>query len=240
MVKIAIDLSTNKKYLIKNPTLDFHTSSGTIVAKDLEKEGRIQSNKNNPFFILPPSLADFWELMARGPQVIIHKDIGMILAKTGLNHTHKVLDAGGGSGSLCLALANVAKEVLVYEINPEHYDVIQKNIKLLSITNISLKQQDIYQGIDETGFDVITLDLPEPHQVLPYMNKSLKEGGHLVIYVPNLTQAQEFVKHLKGSKLKLIEILELIERKWKIEERILRPEFDMLGHTGFLIFCRKW
>ena len=38
----------------------------------------------------------------------------------------------------------------------------------------------------------------------------------------------------------VLETLELIERKWKIEDKIMRPEFQMLGHTGFLTFCRKF
>ena len=240
MATLAIDLTANKKYLIKNTSLDFHTANGSLAAGDLKKSGRIKSNKNQPFLITDLTLADFHEVMARGPQIIIHKDIGMILAKTGLNNAHRVVDAGGGSGALCLALANVAKEVVVYELNPEHYDVIQKNIKLLNITNVILKQQDVYKGIDETELDLITFDLPEPHQALAHAAKSLKEGGHLIIYQPNLTQVQEFLKNLKGSKLKLVEILELIERKWKIEDKIMRPEFEMLGHTGFLVFCRKW
>ncbi len=240
MAKVAIDLSTGKKYLVKNTTLDFHTVSGSIAAADLVKNGRVKSNKGSTFFITEVTLADYYELMARGPQIVNHKDAGLILARTAVNHTSRVLDAGGGSGALCLALANVVGEAFVYEINAEHYDVIAKNVKALGVTNITLKHADVYKGIDEVGLDLITFDLPEPHRALAHAAKALREGGHLVVYVPNLTQAQEFMANLKGSKIAFIDMLELIERKWKIEERILRPEFDMLGHTGFLIFCRKW
>ncbi len=238
--KVAIEIGTGKKFLIKDSTSEFHTASGILSPKDIQKGGRIKSTKGETFIILEPQFADLWEMFARGPQVMIHKDIGLIITKTGVNKDSMVLDAGGGSGSLCLSLANICKEVTVYEINAEHYDVITKNKKLLGFENLTLKHQDIYKGIDEANLDLITFDLPEPWKALPHASKALKEGGHLVVYLPNLTQAQEFVKSLKGSKVSFVEMVELIERKWKIEDKILRPEFQMLGHTGFLIFCRKW
>ena len=46
--------------------------------------------------------------------------------KTGINKDSEVVDAGGGSGSLCLSLANICKKAAVYEINPEHHKVVQK------------------------------------------------------------------------------------------------------------------
>ncbi|MDO8655964.1 MAG: methyltransferase domain-containing protein, partial [Nanoarchaeota archaeon] len=157
----------------------------------------------------------------------------------GINKDSEVLDAGGGSGSLCLSLANICKKVTVYEIHPEHHKVVQKNIDLSGLNNVTLKKDDIYQGIKEKELDLITLDLPEPWQVVKHAEKSLKEGGFLVIYLPNLTQMQRFLASLKGTSLKMLETVELLERKWAINEQIMRPEFQMLGHTGFMAFCRK-
>ena len=34
--------------------------------------------------------------------------------------------------------------------------------------------------------------------------------------------------------------IELIEREWEIDEKRARPKFQMLGHTGFLIFAKKY
>ena len=116
---------------------------------------------------------------------------------------------------------------------------MQKNIVLSGLTNVTLKQDDIYKGIKEKELDLITLDLPEPWQVIKPAEKSLKDGGYLVIYLPNLTQMQKFLVSLKGSSFKVLETIELLERKWAINEQIMRPEFQMLGHTGFMAFCRK-
>jgi tRNA (adenine57-N1/adenine58-N1)-methyltransferase catalytic subunit len=239
--KILVEQKTGKKYFIKELDDDFHTSSGVISKEELKsKKEIVESNKGKRFFLFKPTFPDLWESLTRGPQVMIQKDIGMVMAKTGINRDSKIVDAGGGSGSLCLSLANICKEITVYEINPEHYDIIAKNIKLFGMNNVHLKQGSIYNGIKETNLDLINLDLPEPWQVIEHAEKALKLGGHLVVYLPNLNQVKMFIDSTKRSKINVIETLELIERTWKIEDRIMRPEFQMLGHTGFLIFCRRF
>jgi len=239
--KILIHQKTGKKFFVKDKNEEFHTSFGIITAKNLSADKEIvESSKNEKFIVLEPKFSDLWEDLLRGPQVMIHKDIGMILAKTGANHTFKVADAGGGSGSLCFSLANVCSQITVYEINPEHYKILSKNKDTFGLQNITLKQENIYEGIEENDLDLITLDLPEPWKVLEHAEQKLKIGGHLVIYLPNLTQVKLFVDSVGRGRIKVVETLELIERKWKIEDKIMRPEFEMLGHTGFLVFCRKF
>ncbi|PIN73900.1 tRNA methyltransferase [Candidatus Woesearchaeota archaeon CG10_big_fil_rev_8_21_14_0_10_45_16] len=236
--KILIEERTGKKYYVKDLAEDFHTSAGIISKNDLKKNKAV-SSKGKHFTILTPTFVDFWENLQRGPQVMIQKDIGLILARTGVNSGSKIVDAGGGSGSLCLSLANVCKEVTVYEIHPEHYDIIQKNVKNIGFKNLILKQDNIYNGIAEKELDLITLDLPEPWQVTEHAEKALKEGGFLVVYLPNLGQVKLFLDSTRRTGITVLETVELIERKWKIEDNIMRPEFQMLGHTGFLTFCRK-
>ena len=110
---------------------------------------------------------------------------------------------------------------------------------MVGLKNIKLKQQDIIKGIVEKEVNLITLDLPEPWKVTALAEKVLKVGGFLVVYLPNLLQVKEFIASTKNTSIKVLETIELLERKWKIDEKIMRPEFEMLGHTGFLTFCRK-
>ena len=241
ILKILIEKKTGKKYSVKSLEEDFHTSAGIISAKDLQSTSTaLTSSKGEKFILINPVFADLWEQLQRGPQVVIQKDIGLIIAKTGINQNSVVVDAGGGSGSLCLSLANICKEITVYETNPDHYDIIAKNAKFCNIKNIILKQENIYQGIPEQNVDLITLDLPEPWQVTRHAEQSLKTGGFLVVYLPNLHQVKMFIDSTARTQITVIETIELLERKWKIDDKIMRPEFDMLGHTGFLTFCRKW
>ena len=233
--RVLLHCKTGKKFFVKDTTDDFHTQFGVV--SSFEEE--VKSSSGEKFICLDPQFSDLWEQLKRGPQVMIQKDIGLILAKTGVNTDFKIVDAGGGSGSLCLSLANLCKEITVYEINPEHYDIIEKNKNLFGIKNLNLKQDNVYNGIAENNLDLITLDLSQPWRVTDHAVKALKEGGHLVIYLPNLNQVKMFIDSCKRTTIKVIETIELLERKWKIEDKIMRPEFDMLGHTGFLIFCRK-
>ncbi len=238
--KIIIDKETGTKYVVKNIKEDFHTSAGVIKSKDLQfAKGIVTSSKGKDFFVLESQFADLWENMQRGPQLMLPKDIGWILAKTGVNGQSKIVDAGGGSGSLCLSLANVCKEVIVYEVNREHHRILLKNIAAFGFTNINVKQEDIYKGIVETELDLITLDLPEPWKVTLHAENSLKNGGFVVVYCPQINQAKQFIDSVKGTRIKIIETVELLERTWKIEGQIMRPEFEMLGHTGFLTLGRK-
>ena len=152
MQKILIESHTGKKYLVKDVAEDYHTSFGIISSKDLKaKKTNIKSSTGKEFLLLDATFPDLWEQFQRGPQIMLQKDIGLIIAKTGINKDSEVVDAGGGSGSLCLSLANICKKVTVYETHPEHYKVVQKNIVLSGLTNVTLKQDDIYKGIKEIG-----------------------------------------------------------------------------------------
>ncbi|MEK6950094.1 MAG: methyltransferase domain-containing protein [Nanoarchaeota archaeon] len=239
--KLLLEQASGKKYLVKDPTKDFHTSSGTISRQELQaNKEKVFSSTKKPFLLLTPSFPDLWEQLQRGPQVLIQKDIGLILAKTGVNKDSVVVDAGGGSGALCLSLANVCKEVIVYENNPEHYRVLMKNIALFGFRNINAKLEDIYQGLAEEELDLLTLDLPEPWKVTAHAEKALKLGGYLVVYSPQINQIKQLIDSTKMTRIKVLETIELLERKWKIDERVMRPEHEMLGHTGFMCFLRKW
>ncbi|MBT4935567.1 methyltransferase domain-containing protein [Candidatus Woesearchaeota archaeon] len=238
--KILIEQKTGKKYFVKDLDDNFHTSAGIISKKDLVKNGIVQSSKKKSFFCFEPTFIDFWENLRKGPQIVQQKDIGLILAKTGVNKNSVVVDAGGGSGSLCLSLANICKKITVYEVNKGHFDILEKNVKEFGAKNITLKHQNIYNGIDEKNVDILTLDLPEPWQVLDHAEKALKVGSFMVVYLPNLTQVKMFLDTAQRTSITVLETIEILERQWKIEDRIMRPEHEMLGHTAFLVFCRKF
>jgi len=101
---------------------DFHTKFGIIHKNDLKKKdgSKILSSNKKEFTILSPNFIDMYLRMSRLPQMPLLKDIGLIIAETGVNKGSKVVDCGGGSGGLACMLANVAKEVTTYEIREEH------------------------------------------------------------------------------------------------------------------------
>ncbi len=231
-----------KTYLVADASKDYQTSDGIIKKKDLAKKdgSTIQSSKGAEFIVFTAGFVDNLKKIKRLPQTMPFKDIGHIIATTGINQDSVAVDAGTGSGATAFALANICKKVTTYEIKQDYLENIKSNIAFLGLKNITLKEKDITQGIAEKNVDVITLDLPEPEKVIPHAAKALKVGGYLVIYTIQATQLQAVCTALQKNKQFLIlKSCELIERLWKAEGKILRPHTMEIGHSGFITFARK-
>ena len=188
MMKILIG---KKKYFVKDTSADFHTSEGLISKKDLKVVNTVvKTNKGKEYLLVEPNFVDLWEKIKRGPQVVLQKDIGLIITKTGVNKDSKVVDAGGGSGSMCCYIAHLCKEVTTYEIQKDLIPVLKHNQRLFDLKNLKIRNQSIYDGIKERNLDLITLDLAQPWQVIESAEKALKVGGFMVVYLPNIMQVK--------------------------------------------------
>jgi len=229
-----------KKYFVTDSTRDFHTEYEIISKKDLTKTGEIKSNTGKDFSIFDASFIDIYKKIKRLAQMPLLKDIGMIIAFTGINKDSKIVDAGAGSGGIACFLAHIAKEVTTYDINKENIDVVKQNKDFLKLKNLKIKNKDVYRGIDEKDIDVITLDLPSPHNAVSSSKKALKIGGFLVNYSPCITSSADFVNTiLKNENFIHLKTIELISRDWKVQGRAVRPASQKTIHSGFLTFCRK-
>ncbi len=174
----------------------------------------------------------------RGPAIILPKDIAVIIANTNLDKSSNVLDAGSGSGFLTCFLARFVKKVYSYDNRKEFLEIAKENAKLLNLKNIIFKHQDIFQEIKEKDLDLIILDLKDAHLALSNSYQALKQSGFLAAYLPNISQVQEFVNEAR-KQFKIFKVLETIERPWIVEEKRLRPENVILGHTGFIVILKK-
>jgi len=233
--KKIIQRNDKKYYWIEG---DFHSNQGTLKEEDIKNNKKILSNTDKEFSVYDAKFSDNLKKIKRGPQIMSLKDIGRIITETGINKDSIVLDSGTGSGMLTASLANIVKKVITYEKREEFIKIAKKNFENLDLKNIEIKNKDIYEGIDEKNLDLITLDLEKPQLVLKHAEKALTSGGHLAVYVPTIPQIQEVLKNLPDS-LEVSNFIELLERNWKYEKGIIRPENQMLGHTGFLLFLRK-
>jgi len=242
MFKLILLSKEGKKFFVKDINADYHCQFGFVTAADLKKAKpgvEVKTNKGESLVVLKPTFIDLYQKIKRGPQIIAAKDIGSIIAETGINKTSIAVDAGGGSGALCFFLANICKKITTYEIREDFTKLLEENKKFLSAKNITIKNKNIYEGIDEKNIDLITLDLPEPWLALKHAEKALVPGGFLISYSPSIPQVSDFVAALKGTPFIHLKTKEVLERKWEIEERKIRPFTQMLGHTGFLTICRK-
>ncbi|MBS3114690.1 methyltransferase domain-containing protein [Candidatus Woesearchaeota archaeon] len=242
-IKKVLITSQGRKFYAKDLNEDLHTQYGFIKKEDLKKakEGSLlKSNTNKEFFIFNPSFIDLYRKIKRDAQIIPLKDIGLIIAETGLNKKSRVLDAGSGSGALACFLAAIAKEVISYEIREDFIEIVKFNIEFLGLKNIKIKNIDIYNKIEEKNIDVVILDVPEPWNAVDNCSKALKIGGFLVSYSPSVPQVADFVNAVKKNEsFVYLKTSEVVEREWEVEERRVRPKSKGIGHSGFLSFARK-
>jgi len=231
--KIAI---RNGKYFFWSEG-DLHTHHGVIKEKDL-KNSKAKTNKGKEFQIFDANFKDNVFKLKKGPQSMMLKDIAHIIFYNDINKNTKVLEAGAGSGFLTAYLAKYAKKVYSYEIRKEHLDLAKKNTESLDLKNITFKHQDITEKITEKELDVIILDMPEPEKALTNSYKSLKQGGYLTAYLPNMTQVIEFVKQAQ-ELFSIEQVLDIMAIPWEIDQRKAKPQPRDILHTAFLIFCRK-
>ena len=235
ITKVLIDEKENIYYYKKG---DFHCSEGSIKEKDIFN-GKIKTNTGKELICFNASFIDNLSKIKRGPATTHQKDFGTIIGTTGIGSGSLVVDAGSGSGALALNLANIGCKVTTYELRKEFYEIAKENFEKLN-KNIIIKNKDINEGIDEKDLDLITLDLLEPWKVLEHAEKSLKSGGFLVCYLPTITQVIELAKYLEKYKFYLWKVSETIEREWHVEGLKVRPHNQILGHTAFVVFLRKY
>ncbi|MGE0793415.1 MAG: methyltransferase domain-containing protein, partial [Candidatus Woesearchaeota archaeon] len=186
-----------------------------------------------------PSFNDNFQNIKKSAAIINPKDVGMIMAYVAVTRDFIVIDAGAGSGALCCSLAAICKKVYSYDVNQGHVDIVNENIKKLKLNNITCELKDIYTLEPVEKVDLMTIDVPEPWKVLDTAKKSLKEGGYLVLYTPQITQAQKAVEELDCDFHHEI-TCEIIKRDWEVDSQKLRPSHRMLGHTAFLTFIRYY
>jgi len=240
MPKVLIN--KQDKFLIKDLNEDFHTKYGFFEKEDLKNKAgsKVISNTKKEFTVFNPYFIDLYKKIKRSAQIIPLKDIGLIIAETGIDRNTKVVDAGSGSGALCCFLANIAKEVTTYEIREDFIKIVEHNIKFLNLNNIKIKNKNIYEGIEEKNVDLVILDLPEPWKAIKSAKNALKFGGFLISYSPTIPQSSDFVNEVnKDENFVHVKTSEIIEREWEIEGRKIRPKSQAIGHSGFISFARR-
>lgn len=184
-------------------------------------------------------LPSAYRKLKRGPQVMLPKDIGMVIAYTGINKNSVCLDAGTGSGWLAVSLARVSKKVISYDYRPEFLEIAKKNIAIEQLDNLTLKSGDITKKIAEKNVDLVTLDIPNAEKALKNAFKALKEDGYVFAYLPHMEQLKLFVETMQRLKFCDIDTYEIIARDIYVREQGVRPSTKGVWHTGYLCFGKK-
>ncbi len=187
--------------------------------------------------------ANFFKRLSRGPQVVLPKDAGAVIAYSGLQGGDRVVDAGAGSGWLTVRLASLvapAGKVFSYEWREDFAKLAQKNVEKAGLQAVvEVKLKSIFDGIDEQEIDLVCLDLAGSEKALAHAFAALKPGGVVVGFLPNVEQAKAFV--LEGEALGFLHerTIDVLEREWLVRPHGVRPATTGLMHTVFLSFLRK-
>lgn len=237
-------MAKDESYLAEISDKDLHTKSGVIKLNEIRKKvwgDKIKTHLGKEFTIIKPNIKDILEKrVKRAAQVVLPKDIALILAYTGIPNDGLVADCGTGTGYLAIFLANYLSrgKVVTYEIDKRFIKIAGRNIKLSGLKNIKLKQKDVKRGIEEKNVDLVTIDIQTPERVIGHAYKSLKIGGYLSIYSPTMEEVMSVNKEIRKKGFSDIKTVENIVREWQTE-RTTRPKTMGLMHTGFLTFARK-
>jgi len=245
--RVLLISSDGKRFLLRLRAGErFHTHKGTIDHDDLIDKplGRqVFSHLQHPFVVLEPSIHDLLMHLRRVSQIIYPKEIGQILLRLDICSGKRVIEAGTGSGALTTALAYFVRPggmVYSYEVREDMLRVARKNIRNAGLDDyVKFTQRDIQQGFDEREVDALFLDVREPWLYLEQASQALADGGFFGALVPTTNQVSTLLAALKEHPFVAIEVLEILLRKYKPVAERLRPQDQMVGHTGFLIFARK-
>ena len=195
------------------------------------------------YTIVRPLLPDHLRGLERKAQIVIPKDAARIVFETGLRSGDRVVEAGVGSGSLTLALAHRVSpggRVIALDQREDHLAVGRRNVERAGLAEaVDFRLADIRKGVPERDLDAAVLDIPDPEIAIPALAASLRPGAAIAVYTPHITQAEKAVTALRETGFWDLRTLELLERTWTFQAQGARPDFEMLGHTGFLTFARR-
>lgn len=195
------------------------------------------------FQVFRPRLPDLVAQMRRRSQVITPKDAVTLLYLGGVEPGSFVLEAGTGSGALTLFLAvavGPTGKVVSYDRRPEHQKVARDNLERSGLSDrVELRIRDVKEGFGEKDADAVLLDLPDPWEVIVPAKEALRVGGYLTTYTPTYNQLEHAVRALREAGFEEVRAQETLERGLHVGEGGTRPDFEMLGHTGFVAAGRK-
>jgi len=195
----------------------------------------LTTHNGSKFTVRIPRPTDFFTYGKRSGAPMLPKDIGLVIAYTGMNHNDDVLDAGTGSGIAAIYFGGVAKTVKTYEIRPEFSTLAMKNITEAKLPNVEAVAADFLAAAG--SYDVVHLDLQiQPEQVI-HAYSLLRSGGYLACYTPFIEQMAIVVDAATGL-FGEIHTHELIEREMTRSKRGTRPSTSVC-HSGYVTIARK-
>lgn len=245
---LVVDPKGRKYLLTLRPDHKFSSHLGTIPHSEIigREEGVVlRASGGAAFVAFRPTFGEYALKMKRGAQVLYPKDIATVLIWGDIFPGATVVEGGGGSGALTIALLQGVGEtgqVFTYEVREDFLRQARTNVEgfLGKVPRWVPKLRDIYDGIEETSADRVVLDLPEGWRAVKHAAQALRPGGLLLAFFPTVPQLQSMATAINDEpRLKLQEVFEVVHRPWRVQGLSVRPELRMVAHTGFFMLARR-
>jgi len=239
-----------RRYLVELADgAEFQYHAGTLSHDEIigsRPGATLRSSNDSRLVALRPRLADYVLKMPRGAQLVYPKDLGPMVHWADVAPGHSVVEAGTGSGALTLALLRAVGpegRVTTVEVRDDHRTHAERIITRFHSglpDNLEMIAGDVTDVItDHVGTDRLMLDLPEPWSVLEPAAEAMAPDGIICAYLPTVPQVQRFADAARHSgAFGALETFETLHRAWRMEGRSVRPESQMVGHTGFVTIAR--
>jgi tRNA (adenine57-N1/adenine58-N1)-methyltransferase catalytic subunit len=229
---------------------EFHTHRGAIAHDTvigLPEGSVVKSANGDQFLVLRPLLVDYVMSMPRGAQLIYPKDAAQIVVEGDIFPGARVLEAGAGSGALTCSLLRAVGpdgQVTSYEVRADHAEHARRNVETFAggaPANWRLVVSDVADADLAAGcFDRAVLDMLAPWDVLDTVARVVAAGGVLIVYLATVTQLSKTVEALREQQCWTEpRAWETLQRGWNVVGLAVRPQHNMRGHTGFVVFARR-
>jgi tRNA (adenine57-N1/adenine58-N1)-methyltransferase len=229
----------------------FHSHKGALPHNDLigAPEGSVVTSSGGTAYVaLRPLLVDYTLAMKRGAAVVYPKDAAQILAFADVFPGARVLEAGAGSGALaCWMLRAIGPDgsLVSYERRADFAAIASANVagffggSVPPWWSLNVGSLVVPDGEDGT-FDRVVLDMLAPWDNVAIAADALIGGGLICVYVATTTQLSRVVEDLRAhGGFDEPESWETLRRGWHVEGLAVRPQHQMIGHTGFLVTARR-
>lgn len=223
----------------------FQTHLGQVTFDDMvdvEFGEKVRTHLGHSFYVLIPTFDDILTNLKRETQIVYPKDLGSLILKLNLHNGVQVIEAGTGSGAFTLLAALMVGEqgqVYSYERRTAIQKLARKNVTLWGLeSRVTFIEKDISDGFDHHNVNALFLDVPDPENYLDHARNALRGGGFFGAIVPTTNQMSVLTDHLLKDRWFWVEAQEVLMRRWKTVPARIRPDDQMVGHTGFLVFAR--
>ena len=236
----------NRKHWVKVAYTMLKISSlGTVDGnkfKDLDDGSDITIAGKN-FTVFRPGTVELMSSLDRGAQIITPKDAASIILNCDVKAGNTILEVGAGSGGLTTALTGAVAptgKVHTVEFKEENALRALKNLKRVGLDKYwSYQIGDAREVKVDILADALIMDMPDPENALDNLSPCLRPGGRICAYVPNTNQVELIVKALRERRFCDVFAIEIIQREMEVHHGGVRPSYDTLGHTGYLVYGRK-